>query len=78
MTDLDDFENAFKNAPEESDKAFMGSHADALKSLQAMSQSEIDAINGMVPELGRHLNIPTPYNDVVTAVVKAREQKFPS
>jgi len=38
--------------------------------------SEIDAINGMVPVLGRRHAMPTPYNEVLTAVVKAREAKF--
>ncbi|MEM7564580.1 MAG: ketopantoate reductase C-terminal domain-containing protein, partial [Pseudomonadota bacterium] len=38
--------------------------------------SEIDAINGMVVELGRELDIPTPYNQVLTAVIRQREQSF--
>ena len=40
-------------------------------------RSEIDAINGMVPKLGKDLGIPTPYNDVLTAAVKAREAALP-
>lgn len=63
MTDLDDFENAFKNALAESDKAFMGSHADALKSLSAMSQSEIDAITPGAQDLQDY--------DKLIAVVRA-------
>lgn len=42
----------------------------------ARRPSEIDAINGMVPVLGKELGIPTPYNQVLTAVVKARETAF--
>ena len=38
--------------------------------------SEIDAINGMVVELGRELEIPTPYNEVLSAVIRQREQGF--
>ncbi|MEM8858883.1 MAG: 2-dehydropantoate 2-reductase [Chloroflexota bacterium] len=38
--------------------------------------SEIDAINGMAVELGNKLGIPTPYNDVVTAVVRRKEEDF--
>ncbi len=38
--------------------------------------SEIDAINGMVPVLGRELGIPTPYNDTLSAVVRRREEAF--
>ncbi len=39
-------------------------------------RSEIDAINGMAVELGRELGIPTPYNEVLTAVIRHREAAF--
>ena len=39
-------------------------------------RSELDAINGAVPPLGRHHGIPTPFNDTLCAVVRAREQAF--
>ena len=42
----------------------------------ASRPSEIDAINGMVPVLGRQLGVPTPVNDVLTAIVKFRETRF--
>jgi len=42
----------------------------------AKRPSEIDAINGMVPVLGQELSLPTPYNEVLTAAVKAREAGF--
>jgi 2-dehydropantoate 2-reductase len=38
--------------------------------------SEIDAINGMAVELGRKLDIPTPYNEVLSAVIRQRETGF--
>lgn len=38
--------------------------------------SELDAINGMVPVLGRELNIPTPYNDTLSAILRQREAAF--
>jgi 2-dehydropantoate 2-reductase len=38
--------------------------------------SEIDAINGMAVELGQKLDIPTPYNEVLSAVIRAREAQF--
>lgn len=38
--------------------------------------SEIDAINGMVVTLGEQLSIPTPYNEVLTAVIRQREKEF--
>ncbi|MCP5024963.1 MAG: 2-dehydropantoate 2-reductase [Actinomycetia bacterium] len=42
----------------------------------AERSSEIDAINGQVPVLGRHLGIDTPYNDTVCAVVRSYEERF--
>ena len=43
---------------------------------QVQRVSEIDAINGMVPVLGRELDILTPYNDVMSALVRRREEAF--
>lgn len=37
---------------------------------------EIDAINGSIPRLGRTLSVPTPVNDTVVGLVKARERKL--
>lgn len=42
----------------------------------AGKRSEIDAINGMVPMLGREMGIKTPYNDTLVALVRAREASF--
>ena len=38
--------------------------------------SEIDAINGMAVVLGEELGIDTPYNEVISAVVRDRESRF--
>ncbi len=38
--------------------------------------SEIEALNGMVSALGREHGVPTPYNDVVSAVVRDRESNL--
>ena len=43
----------------------------------AARPSEIDAINGMAVELGRKLDIPVPYNETLSAIVRWREAKFP-
>ncbi|MDE0210022.1 MAG: 2-dehydropantoate 2-reductase [Boseongicola sp.] len=43
---------------------------------EAGRRSELDAINGQVPELGRALGIPTPYNDTLVAVLRQREAAF--
>lgn len=42
----------------------------------ARRPSEIDAINGMVVELGAELGVATPYNEVLTAVIRQREAEF--
>ncbi len=39
-------------------------------------RSEIDAINGMVSVLGQDMDIPTPYNQVLSAEVRRREEAF--
>ena len=60
--------------------AFAAKMPDARPSMlldhHAKRPSEIDAINGMVVELGKQLDIPTPYNEVLTAVIRQREQEF--
>lgn len=42
----------------------------------ARRRSEIDAINGQVPVLGKELGIEAPYNQALSAVVRAREEEF--
>jgi len=61
-------------------EAFGNKMPDARPSMlldhHAKRRSEIDAINGMVVDLGRDLGIPTPYNEVLTAVIRQREAEF--
>ncbi len=38
--------------------------------------SELDAINGIVPVLGREVGVATPFNDTLTAILKQREAQF--
>ncbi len=42
----------------------------------AQRRSEIDALNGMAPILGAELGIPAPYNETLSAVIRARELHF--
>ena len=42
----------------------------------ANKRSEIMFINGKVPNLGREVGIPTPFNDTLTALVINKEKKF--
>ena len=44
-----------------------------LQDYLAKRPSEIDAINGMVPVVAREVGTAAPYNEVVTAIVKAKE-----
>lgn len=39
-------------------------------------RSEIDAINGMVPVVAKECGLPAPYNEVVSAIVRAKEKQF--
>jgi 2-dehydropantoate 2-reductase len=39
-------------------------------------RSEIDVINGAVPRAGAEVGVPTPMNETVAAVVRARESAF--
>lgn len=39
------------------------------------NQTEIDAINGAISELGKKYNLPTPYNDMITSLIKIKEQR---
>lgn len=43
--------------------------------LHAGKRTEIDAINGAISKLGRKHRIATPYNDMMTSLVKALEGK---
>ena len=45
-----------------------------LQDYLAKRPSEIDAINGMVPVVAREVGTAAPYNEVVTAIVKAKER----
>ena len=50
------------------------SHPSMLQDYLAKRPSEIDAINGMVPVVAREVGTAAPYNEVVTAIVKAKER----
>ncbi len=47
----------------------------ALLDILAGRKSEIDVINGAIPPLARKLNLSAPYNEVITALVKAKERR---
>lgn len=67
--DPDEYLTAFANRMLDAKPSMLQDHL-------AGRVSEIDAINGMVPLLGRELGIATPYNDVIVSAVRAREATF--
>ncbi|MGC4191347.1 MAG: 2-dehydropantoate 2-reductase [Thermomicrobiales bacterium] len=49
-------------------------HSSMLVDLQSGQRTEIDAINGAVVSEGRRLGVPTPANDLMAALIRARER----
>lgn len=55
-----------------------GARPSMLLDHHARRASEIDAINGMAATLGREMGMATPYNETLTAVVRAKEAGWAS
>lgn len=49
-----------------------------LLDYNAGRRGEVDAINGSIPPLGRQCGVPTPVNETVVGIIKARESGFPA
>ncbi len=49
-------------------------HASMLQDIRKGRKTEIDALNGAVVRLGKQYGVPTPVNEAVTLLVKAKEQ----
>ena len=47
-----------------------------LQDVEAKRKCELSSINGMVVTLGKELDIDTPYNNVVTSIISAREKNY--
>jgi len=47
-----------------------------LQDHEAQRASEIGTINGAILKLGNEMNMPTPYNETICAVIRAREARF--
>jgi 2-dehydropantoate 2-reductase len=47
-----------------------------LLDLQDQRVTEVDAINGMVPIVAEQVGLSAPYNEAVTAMIKAKESLF--
>ena len=46
--------------------------------VQARRPSEVDAINGGIAKSGREAGVPTPVNDLLIALLKAKEAQLGS
>ena len=53
-----------------------GARPSMLLDHRARRRSEIDVINGAVPRVGAEVGVPTPVNETVVALVRARESAF--
>jgi len=53
-----------------------GHKASMLQDVEARRATEIDYLNGGISRFGRELGVPTPLNDALTALVKAREASW--
>jgi 2-dehydropantoate 2-reductase len=53
-----------------------GARPSMLLDHMAQQPSEIEVINGAVPRVGAEVGVPTPVNETVVALVKARESAF--
>jgi 2-dehydropantoate 2-reductase len=49
-----------------------------LLDYNAGRRGEVDAINGSIPRLGKQCGVPTPVNETVVGIIKAREASFPA
>ena len=66
--------------PVEHVRAFGAKMPDARPSMLldhlAGRRSEVDHINGAIPEIGAKFGVPAPYNEVVSSLVRALEEGF--
>ena len=53
-----------------------GARPSMLLDLKAQRLTEVDAINGMVPQVAKAHGLTAPYNEVITALIKAKESEF--
>ncbi|HIO41456.1 MAG TPA: 2-dehydropantoate 2-reductase [Aquifex sp.] len=51
-----------------------GHYPSMLQDIRAGKRTEIDALNGAIVGLGREVNVPTPVNETITKLVKAKEK----
>jgi 2-dehydropantoate 2-reductase len=50
--------------------------ASMLQDVEARRATEIDYLNGAISRLGREHGVPTPLDDMITALVKALEDSW--
>jgi len=45
-----------------------------LQDIKAGKKTEIDSLNGAIVELGKRKGVPTPVNETITNLIKAKEK----
>jgi 2-dehydropantoate 2-reductase len=50
--------------------------ASMLQDVEARRATEVDFLNGGIARFGRELGVPTPLNDAITQLIKAREESW--
>lgn len=68
------YHDAFKKV-EEVARATGANRSSMLQDIDRGRNTEIDFINGAIVREGRKIGVPTPYNEVVTLLIKALEEK---
>ena len=70
-----DPEEVYKHALDIADKTAKNISS-MLQDVTKKRKTEIDTINGKIVEYGEKLNIPTPYNETITSLVKIIENTY--
>jgi 2-dehydropantoate 2-reductase len=72
---IEDTDRMLKNALAVVDQLPAETTASIYQDYQMKRPMEVDIFSGEICRLGRELNIPTPYNDVVNDVLSAINEK---
>lgn len=69
-----DWEDYYRFLMERQLPPTVGHRASMLQDIQKGRKTEIDALNGAICQYARALGIPTPYNDLLTMLIKFKEK----
>ncbi len=69
-----DWEDYYRFLMERQLPPTVGHRASMLQDILKGRKTEIDALNGAICQYARELGIQTPYNDLLTALIKFKEK----